>query len=68
MVNIVVRDRKTKFSKLNPCIFSLLSILSSRGVFFSSCTDRNCDRSLIFIFTVLTQNVCLNNYGHSLKF
>ena len=34
MVNIVVRDRKTKFSKLNPCIFSLLSILSSRGVFF----------------------------------
>ena len=34
MVKIVVRDRKTKFSKLDPCIFFLLSILSSRGVFF----------------------------------
>lgn len=34
MVKTVVRDRKTKFSKLDPCIFSLLSILSRRGVFF----------------------------------
>ena len=34
MVKIVVRDRKTKFSKLDPRIFFLLSILSSRGVFF----------------------------------
>lgn len=37
MVNIVVRDRKTKFSKLDPCIFSLLSI---HYVLIENVTDR----------------------------
>ena len=66
MVNIVVHDRKTKFSNSIPVYFLSYQFYLAEGC--SLCTDRKCDRSLIFIFTVLTQNLCLNNCGHSLKF